>query len=226
MTQQERHERLAAELEAMRALKKATSILDFEFTGDPPDRYSITLRGKGISRDTSPRADVEFVKFHKIDVRLPFSFPRRPPDIRWITPIFHPNISFSGFINLKDVGLPWDQDLGLDVVCERLWDVARLQYMDLSKATNYAAKNWFDDESTLQLPVDDRALRDRTAPQGGNVIRYQRRGDERLSLPASRDAGDVLFIGEDTPTPPLPIRSPPIRHRTEGDDDLFYIGDD
>ncbi|MDP7303995.1 MAG: hypothetical protein QGG09_12900, partial [Pirellulaceae bacterium] len=60
MTQQERHERLAAELEAMRALKKATSILDFEFTGDPPDRYSITLRGKGISRDTSPRSGVEF----------------------------------------------------------------------------------------------------------------------------------------------------------------------
>ena len=104
MTQNERHERLVAELEAMRALKKSTSILDFEFTGEPPDRYSITLRGKGISRDTSSRADVEFVELHKIDLRLPYSFPRRPPDIRWITPIFHPNISFSGFINLKDIG--------------------------------------------------------------------------------------------------------------------------
>ena len=226
MTQSERHERLVAELEAMRALKKATSILDFEFTGEPPDRYSITLRGKGVSRDTSPSADVEFVNLHKIDVRLPYSFPRRPPDIRWITPIFHPNISFSGFINLKDVGLPWDKDLGLDVVCERLWDVARLQYMDLKKATNYAAKNWFEDESTLQLPVDHRVLRDLSAPQGGNVIRYQRRGDERISLPAARDAADVFFIGEDTPIPPMPIRSAPMRRRARGDDDVFYIGDD
>ena len=226
MTQNDRHERLVAELEAMRALKKATSILEFEITGEPPDRYSITLRGKGISRDTSSHADVEFVELHKIDLRLPYSFPRRPPDIRWITPIFHPNISFSGFINLKDVGLPWDQDLGLDIVCERLWDVARLEYMDLTKATNYAAKNWFEDESTLQLPVDHRPLRDQSAPQGGNVIRYQRRGAERLSLPAARDAADVFFIGEDTPTPPLPIRSAPVRRRPRGDDEGFYIGDD
>ncbi len=226
MTQQARHERLAVELEAMRALKKASNILDFECTGEPPDRYSITLHGKGISRDTSPRADVELVERHKIDLRLPYSYPRRPPDIRWITPIFHPNISFSGFINLKDVGLPWDQDLGLDVVCERLWDVARSQFMDLDKATNYAAKNWFEDELTLQLPVDHRVLRDRSAPQGGNVIRYQRRGDQRLSLPAARDAAEVFFIGEDTPTPTLPIRTGPLRRHSLGNDDVLYIGDD
>ena len=226
MTQQDRHERLVAELEAMRALKKASSILDFEFTGDPPDRYTIILRGKGISRDTSPHADIEFVELHKIDIRLPYSYPRRPPDIRWITPIFHPNISFSGFINLKDVGLPWDQDLGLDVVCERLWDVARLQFTDLTKATNFAAKNWFEDESTLQPPIDHRQLRDQSAPQGGNVIRYQRRGDRRISLPDARDTADIFFIGEDTPTPSLPIRTAPIRRHRSGDDDVFYIGDD
>jgi len=226
VTQQERSERLAAELEAMRALNKASNILDFEFTGEPPDRYAITFRGKGVSRDTSAHADVEIVELHQIDVRLPYSYPRRPPDIRWITPIFHPNISFSGFINLKDVGLPWVQDLGLDVVCERLWDVARLHYMDLEKATNYAAKNWFEDESTLQTPVDPRPLRDKAAPQGGNVIQYQRRGGQRISLPAARDPQDVLFIGEDTPTPPLPTRTAPLRRRSLGDDDVFYIGDD
>lgn len=226
MTQQDRDERLVAELEAMRALKKASNILNFEFNGEPPDRYSITFRGKGVSRATSSRADVEIVELHTIDLRLPYSYPKRPPDIRWITPIFHPNISFSGFINLKDVGLAWDQDLGLDVVCERLWDVARLQYMDLDKATNYSAKNWFEDESTLQLPVDHRPLRDRSAPQGGNVIRYQRRGDQRLSLPTARDAREVFFIGEDTPTPSLPIRRGPIRRGARGDDDVLYIGDD
>ncbi len=226
MTQQERHDRLVAELEAMRALKKASNIFDFECTGQPPDRYSVTLSGKGIRRDTSPRADVELVDMHNIDLRLPYSYPRRPPDIRWITPVFHPNISFSGFINLKDVGLPWDQDLGLDVVCERLWDIARLQYMDLSRATNYSAKNWFEDECNLQLPVDPRLLRDRTAPEGGNVIRYQRRGDRRLELPPARDAAEVFFIGEDTPTPSLPIRTGPVRRHGHGDDDVLYIGDE
>jgi ubiquitin-protein ligase len=226
VTQEARHERLVAELEAMRALKKASTILDFEFTGEPPDRYSITFRGKGVSRDTSPHADVEIVELHKIDLRFPYSYPRRPPDIRWISPIFHPNISFSGFINLKDVGLPRDQELGLDIVCERLWDVARMQYMDLKKATNYSARNWFDDDSTLQLPVDHRLLRDKSAPQGRNVIRYQRRGGQRLSLPVARDATEVFFIGEDTPTPSLPIRTGPVRRRAFGDDGVLYIGDD
>ncbi len=210
----------------MRALKKASTILDFEFTGEPPDRYTISFRGKGVTRDTSPRADVEFVELHRADVRLPFSYPRRPPDIRWVTPILHPNISFSGFINLKDVGLPWDKDLGLDIVCERLWDVARLAFMDLDKATNYAAKNWIEDECRMQLPVDRRPLRDKSAPVGTNVVRYQRRGEGGIALPAAAEAGEILFIGEDTPTPQLPNRLAPTRRRPEHDDDVLYIGDD
>jgi ubiquitin-protein ligase len=33
--------------------------------------------------------------------RMPYGYPERPPDIRWLTPILHPNISFSGFLNLR-----------------------------------------------------------------------------------------------------------------------------
>ena len=77
---------------------------------------------------------------------MPYGYPERPPDIRWLTPILHPNISFSGFLNLAEVGLPWSEDLGLEVVCERLWDVARGSYMNLEKSANYAAKSWFEKE--------------------------------------------------------------------------------
>jgi ubiquitin-protein ligase len=231
VTQEDRQDRLGAELECLRALKKTSTIFDFECSGDEPDRYTIKFRGKGLARDTSADADIEFVELHKIELRLPYSFPQRPPDIRWTTPIFHPNVSFSGFINIKDLGLPWEQELGLDVVCERLWDVARLAHVNLDKAANYSAKNWFEDECNLPLPIDGRPLRDKNAPSGSNIVRYERKGGRRVTLPPAAPAGEVLFIGEDTPVPELPVGDlpiprMPIRRAPPSDDDILYIGDD
>jgi len=215
---QERVNRLATELEAVRALRKASTILEFEPKGDPPDHYTVIFRGRGISQ---ARAEVTFTESHRVDLRLPYSFPNKPPDIRWVTPIFHPNISFSGFISLKDIGLPWEPDLGLDVVFERLWDIARLAYMDLEMATNDSAKNWFQDNQ-LDLPIDKRPLRDRSAPSGTNVIRYERRGERRVPMPG-QESGEVLFIGEDTPTPDVPVRIVSYRYGQRDDDDILYI---
>ncbi len=230
MSDSTRKDRLLAELEVLRGLKKASTIFDFEPSGEPPDRYTVILRGKGINRDSSGKSDVEFVELHKVDLRLPYTFPDRAPDIRWLTPILHPNVSFSGYIDLRDLGLPWDKGMNLDVVCERLWDVARLAYMDMEKASNYSAKSWLEDESTLVLPVDQRPIRDKAAPSGSNVIQYQRRKDKTVSLPASQTKADVFFIGEDTPVPEVPPRRPapprPVRPRpSSGDDDVFFIGE-
>jgi ubiquitin-protein ligase len=235
VSDQTRQERLLAELESMRAVKNVSTILDFEATGQPPDRYTITFRGKGINRGTSSRAETEEVDLHRCDIRMSYSYPERPPDIRWLTPIFHPNISFSGFLDLKDVGLHWEKQLTLDVVCERLWDVARLAYLNLDKATNYSAKNWFETQSELETPVDARTLRDKTAPSGSNVVRYQRRGAGPAKT-ADAGEGPVMFIGEDTPAPPMPERPPapqprrpPLPRpapRRDNDDDVLYIGDE
>ncbi|MCA9123178.1 MAG: hypothetical protein H6822_00200 [Planctomycetaceae bacterium] len=224
----DREQRLIAELEALRALKKSSTIFDFEASGETPDRYMILFRGKGITRDTSANAEIDTVELHKVEIRLPYSYPQRSPDIRWTTPILHPNVSFSGFINVKDIGLPWAQDLGLDVVCERLWDVARLAYMNLDSAANYSAKNWFEDECTIELPVDPRPLRNKNAPVGSNVIRYQRRGTSRTPVVEPQPGQDVFYIGEETPTPvlPKPVRRMPSRRPPPNDDDVIYIGDE
>ena len=225
----DRDQRLAADYQAMQELQAASTILDLEASGEPPDRYTLTFRGKGLCREMSSRADVETVELHRCDIRLPYSYPQRPPDIRWLTPMFHPNVSFSGFINLRELGLTWEKDLSLDLVAERLWDVARLAYMDLDKATNYAARNWIQDADDVpELPVDPRPLRDKKAPENRNVIRYERRdGDKKVKLPDVVDAeiADVVFIGEDTPTPDVPRPAPPPRPSEEDDDDIFYIGE-
>lgn len=227
MTESSRAERLTADLETLRGLKKASSIFDFECNGDPPDRYTLIFRGRGISHDTSPNKDIEYVELHRCDLRLSYSYPERPPDIRWLTPTFHPNISFSGFINTKDIGLPWEKTLTLDVLCEQLWDVARLAFMDLGKSTNYAAKSWFEKNADFKIPVDHRPLSDSANPASSNVVSYERR-DGTVTLPNPEQKGEVFFIGDETPTPELPEPRRRARHRpvSANDDDVFYIGDE
>ena len=224
----DRDERLRNEFETMQVLQAESTILDFTTENDPPDRYVVTFRGKGLNRSTAGDAEFETIELHCCEIRLPFSFPRRPPDIRWRTPIYHPNVSFSGLVKLRDVGLPWQESLGLDVVCARLWDVARLAYYDMDRSCNYAAKNWLEDLSDRMLPVDNRQLRDKTSPAASNVIRYERREGGKLELPVAPVRNqEVFYIDEDTPTPELPQPRPRRRQNdVSGDDDLFYIGDE
>ncbi|MDP6507355.1 MAG: hypothetical protein QF886_27250, partial [Planctomycetota bacterium] len=93
-------------------------------------------------------------------------------------------------------------------------------FVDYKKATNHSAKNWFEDESTLKLPVDNRPLRDTAAPSSSNVIAYERRPNSTVDLAKGKAESDVFFIGEDTPLPES--------HREQiartDDDDILYIG--
>ena len=169
-------------------LQQASSVFSFESHGEPPDRYALDFRGRGIARRAAGRSAVEFMELHQVEMRLPCDYPAVPPDLRWITPILHPNVSFSGFIQLRDLGLPWDDSVTLDVVCERLWDVARLAYMQWDRTTNSAARTWLEEQTAVSLPVDVRPLRDLALPAAKNVIRYQRRGAPPRPISARVDA--------------------------------------
>jgi hypothetical protein len=194
--------RLNADRELLAALDAASSIFSLEVSGDPPDRYTLTFRGKGLGRDASAGSEVAIVELHQIDLRMPYSYPASPPDIRWITPLWHPNVSFSGFVNPADIGLVWTNEIPLDLVCERLWDVARGAYVNLEKAANYSAKNWYEQECPYELPVDPRPLRDKAGVSVTNVVKYQRRGSA-VQLAAGTPM-EVMYIDENTPVPPLP----------------------
>jgi hypothetical protein len=179
----------------------------------------VLFKGRGLARDSGPGGDPKVVEQHEIELRLPYSYPDRPPDIRWLSPLHHPNVSFSGFVNFRELGLDWTNTMGLDHVLERLWDVARFAFIEREPCSNVAARNWLDSQSRLALPADERPLRDRVAAASSNVIKYVRRGAQPKAAPAS---GDVLYIGDDAPSPPIP-RPPsgPPRRASEGDDVLY-----
>ncbi len=101
-----------------------------------------------------------------------------------------------------------------------------MAHVNEDQASNYAAKTYFQKESTLKLPLDQRPLRDHSAPTGSNVISYERRPGSGVSLPQSKNTTDVLFIGDEPPVqsaPPAPPRQkrPPLP--TDQDDDILFI---
>ena len=247
MSDEQRDLRLQDELNRLKRLRTDSTIFDFEPQGEPPAKYIVTFRGQGISRSLSSSDDVEKVDLHRLELRLPYAFPERPPDIRWLTPVHHPNVSFSGMVKLRDVGLPWEEDLSLDIICERLWDMARLAYYDEERATNYSARNWLAEQVDIHLPVDHRPLRDKETPFSSNVVKYQRRGENtpvsasQTNLEAKTPVptggarqDDILFINDEPQQPshsPAPSRQVPPsrtnrRPRRGNDDDVTYIGFD
>jgi hypothetical protein len=203
-----RNERLAAELRALRSIRQASDILDFQCSGSSPERYTLTFRGRGIQRCQGSTLNVDFAERHDVEVRLPPAYPKCPPDMRWMTPIFHPNVSFGGLLYLADIGLRWDPDLGLDLICERLWDVARFHYLDLSRAMNAAALAYFLRKPGIRLPTDLRPLRDRPPVEGIAFLEYRDVPQPPNREP--RNTGDeVRFVS--------PLRHAPPRRR------LYYI---
>jgi len=225
--------RLKADAEAMRLLKENSTILEFTAHGDPPERYLVTLKGKGLMRKTE--ADpVEVAEVHRVEIRLGIDYPRSRPDLQWLTSIYHPNISAVGAVCLGGYSTNWVPSLGLAELCEMLWDMVRYENYDPKSAYNYAAGRWCETQTQVDLPVDSRNLRDRlTKTVGDNIIRFD--SAKPATAPAApvapREAPpivkppeeDILIIDDNTPAPSRsssPFRGQP---RPRPDDDVLII---
>lgn len=220
-----RSRRLVSDYEAMKALKENSSIIDFVAQGDPPERYMVTFRGKGLMRKSESEA-VEIADVHRVEIRLGIDYPRSRPDLQWLTSIYHPNISAVGNVCLGGYSTNWVPSLGLAELCEMLWDMVRMSNYDPKSAYNYSAARWSETQTTYDFPLDRRALRDKLGrTQGGNIIKLDLSGSRPAPELPKADEDDVLIIDDNTaaPAPPRGARpAPPIR-RPSGDDDILII---
>lgn len=226
--------RLKADGDALKLLKENSTIVDYQAFGDPPERYLITFKGKGLLRKTE--ADpVETAEVHRVEIRLGIDYPRSRPDLQWLTSIYHPNISAVGAVCLGGYSTNWVPSLGLAELCEMLWDMVRYANYDPKSAYNYAAGRWSETQTQFDFPMDPRNLRDRmTKTIGDNVIRFSEPGK---GAPATAPAPlkeappivkppeeDILIIDDDTPARPqaAPQFRPQPRPRP-ADDDILII---
>ena len=214
MSDDPRDQRLETEAELLSALAAASPVMRLEFEGKTPQRYRIEFQGKGYCKDPTRPDEVGTVDRHEVELVLGTGFPESPPDIRWMTSLYHPNVSTSGYLTVRDIGCEWSEKLSLDLVCERLWDVARGAYVNEQRVSSPAAMAWYRKEGEELGAADRRPLVDRNAGNASNIISYQRRpkaGDREPVLAQKPSAPPALppevqtpnngiqFIEEDPP---------------------------
>ena len=161
--------RLRSDHAALSALQAESAIFRFRADwGIPPRRYDIELYGPGLERVDNA---VVTRSTHRIEIKLGGAYPRILPDIRWSTPIFHPNISEQGLVCLGGFGTHWAAGIGLNDLCSLLWDFARMAHYDVRSPYNREAAVWVATQREFQFPLDSRTLRDSAAnvapPVGG-----------------------------------------------------------
>ncbi|MHB1558255.1 MAG: ubiquitin-conjugating enzyme E2 [Isosphaeraceae bacterium] len=177
MHQSPRMRRLRNDLAALERLQAESSVFRFTSQGDPPQHYRILFQGRGLWRD---HGKVKTLEKHHVEVKLGASYPRTIPEIRWLTPVYHPNISEIGMVCLGGYGTHWVPSVQLDELCTMLWDMLRYHNYDIRSPYNREAALWVAQQQAIRFPTDARPLRDLRAALG--------RVDATSAKPAAAEA--------------------------------------
>jgi ubiquitin-protein ligase len=112
--------------------------------GIPPERYIVTFRCKSII-DVDKQGNPKFGEKHQVDIYLHGQYPQRWPGMKWLTPIWHPNINHLNGSVCIDAAW-WAASRSLDRLVIMLGEM--LQY-----------KNFHDDPTKPPFPWDVEAAR-------------------------------------------------------------------
>src|SRR5215469_281231 len=119
--------------------------------GMPPElyRFQYFLRGLYVGADGSilERND------HLLEVNLSLGYPRRAPQCRMLTPVFHPNFDDSSVC----IGDFWAASESLDDLIIRIGRMIAYQEYNTKSPLNGLAAKWAAQNSSL-LPVDPRPV--------------------------------------------------------------------
>jgi ubiquitin-protein ligase len=204
MHQSPRIRRLHSDLAALERLRAESSVFRFSSSGDPPQQYNVIFAGKSLWRD---RGKVKVFEQHRVEIKLGASYPRGIPEIRWLTPIFHPNISEIGMVCLGGYGTHWVPSVQLDDLCVMLWDMARYHNYDIRSPYNRESALWVSGQTNFRFPIDARPLRDLRASQG----RADSRGEAGAIEAAASRSGRNRSGGASSPSSTSSITTPVAR---------------
>lgn len=133
-----RSRRLLSDLRQMQELADGGDV-SFRIDGDPPDVYHLMLSGAGLAPGSDGQLTVR--ELHRCDIYLHLDYPRRPPVVTWLTPIFHPNIlgpERNGGVCLGS----WSAAESLADLCVRLRDLVSYRSFNTGDALNTVAACW------------------------------------------------------------------------------------
>ncbi len=119
--------------------------------GMPPEVYRFTYNVKGLF--VTPGGDIQERDLHEMEVNLSLGYPRRAPQCRMLTPIFHPNFDESTVC----IGDFWAASEGLDDLIVRIGRMIAYQEYNTKSPLNGLAAKWAAEHPHL-LPVDNRTI--------------------------------------------------------------------
>ena len=168
--------RLRGDHERMAEMAARSDLIRFvahpERPGWPPERYLVTFSCKGIV-GVDRRGRPKFGLDHQVEIYLHSQYPQRWPGLKWLTPIWHPNIHHLNGTVCIDAAW-WTAGRSLD----------RLVLM-LGEMVQY--KNYHDDPTAPPFPWDPEAARWSRAyrlehPQAFPIDRRELLRPERIKL--------------------------------------------
>ncbi|MGB6802246.1 MAG: tetratricopeptide repeat protein, partial [Candidatus Sulfotelmatobacter sp.] len=138
--------------------------------GIPPEIYRFTYNLRGLY--VSGSGEIMERDSHVLEVNLTLGYPRRAPQCRMLTPVFHPNFDDS----MVCIGDFWAASEGLDQLIIRIGRMISYQEYNTKSPLNGLAAKWAAQNSNL-LPIDPRPvappLNDASrapAPQGAEAL--------------------------------------------------------
>ena len=119
--------------------------------GMPPEiyRFQYSLRGLYVAADGSILERDE----HLLEVNLTLGYPRRAPQCRMLSPVFHPNFDDSSVC----IGDFWAASESLDDLIIRIGRMIAYQEYNTKSPLNGLAAKWAAQNTSL-LPVDPRPV--------------------------------------------------------------------
>lgn len=148
VNQSPRMRRLKADHDLMQELRARSDLIEFQAKstrrGLPPERYIVTYKCKGIvaiDRNGRPK----YGNRHQVEIYLHSQYPQRWPGMKWLTPVWHPNINHLNGSVCIDAAW-WTASRSLD----------RLVIM-IGEMVQY--KNFHDDPTKPPFPWDPEAAR-------------------------------------------------------------------
>jgi predicted Zn finger-like uncharacterized protein len=177
--------RLQADYEKLRAfLVQQPRIRLIQTHGAPPERYQLEFQIKGL-REVDEQ--LQTVANHMVEISLPLSYPRLPPQCRMLTPVFHPNIAPHAIC----IGDHWSAGEPLWSMVARIGEMIAYQSYNTKSPLNGEAARWVESNQHL-LPLD------RT-----NFVM-----DDRLPPPTAEDPSIIPFAADNAPPAPSALVRP------------------
>lgn len=138
-----RTRRLRKDFELIQELDSRSDLIQVqakqEKAGMPPERYIVTYKCKGIIGVDS-KGNPKISEKHQVEIYLHSQYPQRWPGMKWLTPIWHPNINHANGSVCIDAAW-WSASRSLDRLVIMLGEMVQF-------------KNFHDDPTKAPYPWD------------------------------------------------------------------------